>query len=117
MSKTIEINGVLFELRQPRKNKVYFEDVNHMINNFTGRDLWDCYDRPSDVKQKIYRMWRNWELDSENNRPFIISNLEVDSYNCMQFTLCAIAWEQSDEGTIYVLKITRDHNYATIVTR
>ena len=116
--RTIDINGFEFELIKPRKYKRYFEDVNRMINNYTSRDIWDCYSRPSYIKEHIFRVWKNWEYSSNGeNSKYAISNIEVSSYNSMQFTLSGIAWSKEDDGKIYILAISRDHNRAIEVSR
>ncbi len=51
------------------------------------RDLWDCYERPSDAKRHIWGSWSaffNNKVDCEQ--------YGIYSYNCMTFTINAIAY-------------------------
>lgn len=99
MAKTIEINGVSFELTIPRKEV-------HAIE----RDKWDgynaifeCYDRPSIYKQDIWEEWFKWAVDTIGVRSFYICG-----HSCMTFSIAGL-YEDAN-GEQYNLYITRDHN-------
>ena len=104
MGKTMQINGVTFELTIPR------EEV-HAIK----RDRWDdfnaifkCYERPSIYKQDIWGGWFKWAVDTIGVRSFYISG-----HNCMQFSIRGLY--EDAYGVQYNLHITRDHNRAILV--
>lgn len=96
MKKTMEINGVNFEVK--KKGSITF----YVKNLF--RNLTDCYTRPSDRKKAIWREWREFftELDSYTGGCF------VNSYNCNVFT---IGNTIRFNGTLYNVLITPTHNY------
>lgn len=62
-----------------------------------GKELYNCYDRPSATKAYIFNAWRDWA--SELN-----GWLDVDSYNCMMFTLKG---EIDIENVRYYVYITK----------
>ena len=109
--KTITINGVNFEVKTPRKNKVYFNQCVNYLMRYQGRDIWDCYDRPSEVKQEIYKDWVKWYTDCDKN----VDLFGITSYNCMQFSLGCLYYDR-ENNVRYSLSITRDHNVATVIT-
>lgn len=104
MAKTMQINGVTFELTIPRKEAYAI-----------GRDKWDyynaifeCYKRPSIYKQGIWEDWFKWAVDTIGVRSFYISG-----YNNSQFSISGLY--EDAYGIQYNLYITRDHNRATLV--
>ena len=71
--------------------------------NISFRDLWDCYDRPSDTKVSIWKSWCNWFY---NNLDCI--NVGVCSYNCTMFTIEAVAYvEELDDYYYFYITKTR----------
>ena len=99
--KTIELKGIIFEVQKAIDDRLYY----------SGRDLYDCYNKPSYAKQNIYEWWKNWYYDNFDyeNR---IGNLTVHSYNCNMFTLTmGIIYN----GKQYHLYITPSHNYISEV--
>lgn len=107
--KTIEINGIDFEVKRPRKNKLELETVLRWVDRYAGRTIYDCYDRPSHAKQSIYDSWLNWYTEDTQDR---VDYFGVSGYNCMSFSLQAIYY--GDYG-IYLLSITKAHNTATLI--
>ena len=98
--KTIELKGIIFEVQKAIKGTLYY----------SGRDLYDCYNKPSYAKQGIYEWWKKWYNNFEyKNRVGIIT---VHSYNSNIFTLTmGIIYN----GKQYHLYITPSHNYISEV--
>lgn len=46
--KTIELKGITFEVQKAINDTLYY----------SGRDLYDCYNKPSYAKQNIYERWK-----------------------------------------------------------
>lgn len=100
MKKTININGVDFEVLKPRNSVKPFK------GNFGAPDeIYQCYDRPSRYKVGIWEDWYNWALATDGVRRF-----EITSYNCMQFTIRGLY--EDENGDLYNLVITKMHNKA-----
>ena len=93
--------------------KEFFETVNpntskgaslvYRSNQYHGRALYDCYAKPSALKERIWEHWCNVcrELDETG---YIKTNIHVVSYNSNFFT---IGFE-TDTDWYY---ITPAHNY------
>lgn len=99
--KTMELKGIIFEVQKATDITPYY----------SGRDLYDCYNKPSYAKQNIYECWKNWYYDNFDyeNRVGIIT---VHSYNSNIFTLTmGIIYN----GKQYHLYITPSHNYISEV--
>lgn len=94
---TKEINGVTFEFNAVDKVSA---------RTLTRRDIWDCYTRPSQRKENIYRGWADWFI-TLNSFDFTVS-----SYNCNFFTMEGYF---VDNGIEYYAKITASHNYLYMV--
>ena len=107
MSRTMEINGVTFELTAPRKPK-HLEDVIRRLDRYAHRTIWECYERPSETKESIYKKWLDWYTDQGEE----IDYFGVSSYNSMCFTLQALYF---DGVFYYELRITRDYNRAILI--
>ena len=69
---TKEINGVTFEYNT--KDKVQFHST-------ARRGIWDCYERPSQRKENIFRGWADWFIT------LVSFEFTVASYNCNFFTI------------------------------
>ena len=110
MAKTIDIFGERFEVKTPRKNKLSLEQTIRHLDHYSGRDIWDCYERPSRSKENIYEKWLKWYSDAPENA---LDMFGVSSYNCMQFSLQALYCDS--KGNYYLLIITASHNYATLI--
>lgn len=106
--KTLTINGTNFELKVPRKNKVTISEALEYLERYKGRTIYDCYERPSVYKEAIYSDWLCWLRTTVN-----VGYFGVTGYNCMQFSLGALAWI---DDKYYLLRITRDHNIAVELT-
>ena len=97
-------------------NNVFYETINpktakggSMIwssNQYHGRTLYDCYNKPSTTKENIWDFWVNEcrRLNPKESMDATLHNIHVVSYNCMMFT---IGFED-DENWYY---ITPTHNY------
>lgn len=99
--KLLKIKGIIFEVQKPIYDKLYY----------SGRDLYNCYDKPSYVKQNQYEFWEDWyynNFDYDNR----VGSLTVHSYNFAIFTLTmGIIYN----GKQYHLYITPNHNYISEV--
>lgn len=99
--KTIEIKGIIFEVQKTIEDTLYY----------SGRNLYDCYNKPSYAKQKVYELWEDWyynNFDYDNR----VGSLTVHSYNSNIFTLTmGIIYN----GKQYHLYITPSHNYISEV--
>ena len=96
--KTITINGVTFE------QKKSINSNEKLIYN--GRNLYDCYNKPSYRKQAIYEDWEKWyyQFDYDDR----LGRITIYSYNTNMFTLImAIKYNNK----CYHLYITPAYNY------
>lgn len=104
MAKTIEINGVTFEVTISRKEVYAIE-----CNCWGGYNaIFEVYERPSIYKQGIWEEWFKWAIDTTGVRSFYIS-----AHNCMFFKISGLY--EDENGNKYNLHITRDHNRAILV--
>ena len=108
--KTLIINGCTFEVYKPRKNKVTLNQAIDYLERYQHRDIWDCYDKPSTTKVSIYNEWLQWYTEQGNEIDYFC----VTSYNCMQFSLGALYFD-NNTNTFYILSITASHNTATVI--
>ena len=113
MGKTIEIFGRDFEVVNSKKYPVTVEAVNRYMDTYSAKDLYSFYNRPSDVKQRIWEDWRNWARDSRYTESDndTVQYMQVSSANCMMFTIDALVFDNK-EYIKYMLHITPSHNYA-----
>ena len=103
--KTLNINGVVFEVVKPRKE----------VKPFSGwfcdeNDIFNCYDRPSVYKIGIWNSWLKWARNTDGVVAF-----EITSYNCMQFTIGGLYVD--DNGNEFNIYITKAHNKLIQYTR
>ena len=102
MTKYTEIGGIAFETIKSSKTQ---EMINYHVRNFSRKDLFDFYVKPSDIKTRIFKEWYEWYLNTEG-----VYRFEVTSGSSHAFTICAI---YSDYETLEIkgfIKITKDHN-------
>lgn len=105
--RTIEINGVTFEVTRPRNMVITHERFLDLYFADTIT-LDDCYARPSHIKELIYASWYNWFSDEITRKCFEdMKWIGVNSYNGFMFTLCACV---SMVGVDYIMEITPSHN-------
>jgi hypothetical protein len=109
MAKTLTINGVNFEVKTPRKNKLSLESVINTLDRNAGRTIYDCYDRPSEVKLSIYNEWLDWYTGCDDDT---VDYFGVSSYNGFNFSLQALA---EVDGYYYLISITKANNTATLI--
>lgn len=98
--KTVEINGMIFEVRKSRM---------HPITPIIGcniAEIYDAYDRPSAIKIKIWNDWCMWCTDI-NNLANIQCGIQIESHNCFSFT---INGSLRVDNKVYELYITKNHN-------
>ena len=93
--KTIEINGVTFELQ----NK---EITLPIVELHPHRTIWDCYRRPSSRKVSIYEKWLHYSSE------LCAYGFKVSSCNSHVFTL---EFQFKYNGVKYHAHITQAHNY------
>lgn len=104
--KTLNINGVNFEVKKPRKNKLSLKRTIETLERYDGRTIFECYDNPSSYKEDIYFNWVHWSLYDN------ISYFGVSGYNCMAFSLQGLYF---DGTNYYLLSITKCNNTATLI--
>ena len=90
--KTITINGVKFEKVKGGVNNI----------NTNLKDIYQCYDRPSQAKISIFKEW------VEYAREVGASNWGIASYNANIFTFDFMF---SYNDVVYYAHITPSHNY------
>lgn len=90
---TKEINGINFEFNT--KDFVKYHTLQRC-------DIWDCYTRPSQRKENIFRGWADWFI-TLNSFDFTVA-----SYNSNFFT---IEGYFVYDGVTYFARITPAHNY------
>ena len=95
--KKIEINGVQFEVHKSKAVSTTF------LEQYAGRTLIDCYERPSYSKQYIYNNWLEWACRNE------VQQFGISGYNGFQFTLQG---KIELDGKTYILHITKTANKA-----
>ncbi len=92
MKQFKEVNGMYFEVMKPIESP----------RQRTRKDLHECYDKPSEIKQRIFWEWRHFCINAFED----LDNFGIESYNGFMFTL---GWNTSD-GQYYVTK-TRQEFY------
>lgn len=107
--RTLEINGINFEVTVPRKGTIVCID---RLARTSGLDLSSYYERPSEYKKAIYNDWFSWYIDTNDKQIAEIRYFGVSGANCMQFSLSFLV---EYNGKIYVAWITRDHNRLTFI--
>lgn len=98
MKHYITINNERFELK---KSKFGGRPIYHAL------DIFEAYERPSYIKERIFNEWKKWAYDSE------VDYFGINSYNCNMFTLTG-QWTDND-GVDYYLYITKTKQEAYII--
>lgn len=98
--KFTEINGEQFETVKSKHAEKMIE--NHM-KYYNGRTLNNYYQKPSQIKKKIYEYWREWAIDPH------IWAFEVINGSCFMFSIGAIYRNDLGDAIGYI-RITKDHN-------
>ena len=98
--KTLELNGVKFQLINPRKP----------IEPFSGwfcdeQAIFCCYEHPSIYKIGIWNGWLKWARETVG-----VCAFEITSHNCMTFTIGGLYTDEN--GHEYNLYITKSSNKA-----
>lgn len=95
MKDTIILHNEIFTVMKPIKPQ-----------DFYGRTLLSCYEKPSIYKQGIYNEWVEW------SKHLNIKNFGISSYNGFIFTLGGIIHDyfRDIHGFIYITK-TRQEFY------
>ena len=101
MSKITVLNDETFETIKSKKTMNY---INY-LDNHLHKDLYDCYERPSNIKQEIYNYWMNWCYEMFPN----VSMFGITSYNTFCFTLGGILYDDNDNILGYI-EISKCHN-------
>ena len=99
--KTLEINGVTFELTEPRKTV----ELIYKKGFGSSFDIYKWYERPSTYKISIWEDWLKWALNSNG-----VFSFNICSANTFMFSIEGCY--RSESGDWYNLFITRDHNRA-----
>lgn len=84
--KTIELVGIVFTVKGHTK-----------VHDYKSRTLWDCYERPSHIKELIWCKWYRKLLDMG------FHDISVSTYNAQMFTI--IAYNEN-----YLVRIYPTHN-------
>lgn len=61
MAKTIDINGVTFEVVKA-STKIGQNITWYCVHSYRLDTFWNLYNRPSDTKVRIYEEWERWFL-------------------------------------------------------
>lgn len=104
--KTININGVLFELC----NATNVNRHGRFIRGAAYDEIYEVYGRPSLAKVDIWHAWCDW--CSECNAKIGSCGLRISGHNCNTFSIFG---NVTFEGHVYHLFITRCHNRAYMV--
>ena len=100
--KTMVINGETFEVIHSGKTQGF---INYHLRNYDERDLFDYYDKPSYIKQRIFNDWYDWYLDT-----YGVDKLEVVSASTFKFTIGALWLDPDTLEIIGYIRITDAHN-------
>jgi len=101
MAKTISLHGHNYTLISPKTQ--FAERIKSNFNNSSDVDLRDAYGSYSRAKENAYAYCR------EREREFSSYNGVIASHNSMQFTYAFTGW---CDGKLYLIYITKDHDYA-----
>lgn len=102
MTKYTEIGGIAFETIKSSKTQGM---IDYHVQNFSYKDLFDIYAKPSDIKKRIFEEWREWYLNTDG-----VYRFEVTSGSSHAFTICAIYRDVETLDVIGFIRITKDHN-------
>ena len=98
--KTMSINNEIFEITEPRKiNKAWGGCI------ASEYQIYRFYDRPSQYKVFIWLDWLKWARNTEGIKVF-----EISGANGFKFTIKGLY--EDEQGNLYNLLITREHNRA-----
>lgn len=112
MKKTMEINGVTFEVEKPilAANYAYqtlacekWHPYSKRVNDIAG--IYEAYKKPSVTKVSIYRKWLEWVAEGQKDVEEI--SIWVSSATAQFFTISGYA-KISDK--LYAISITAKHN-------
>lgn len=98
MNNYVSINNVSFKVC----GKV------NSLPRISGRNINDCYSRPSVNKTRIFWQWREWSLEAG------VDAFGVRGFNCNVFTL-EFSY-RSPEGVLYYGWITPTYNRVYVVS-
>ena len=95
MKKEVIINGRAFALKKVK---------GELHPKFATRDLFECYAKPSTIKQSIYDNWFEWYMGEDDN--YILKHFSINSYNVNMFTLRCDVYDMGENfiGQIYISK-------------
>ena len=103
MTKTIIINGKIFEVVNKRDREALASTICRHKNNFSATDIWDAYGRPSQTKVRIWDEWKDWQCNTPS-----VTYFEVAGAGSHQFSIEGIyADENGNEG---LMRITKSYN-------
>ena len=102
MTKYTEINGIQFETH---KSKYAYKAVKRIKENYNGKDLYSYYEKPSAIKQEIWREWRIWAFETQ-----CISQFEVCSGSCFKFAIHGIYYDLKTLKPLGFIYITKTYN-------
>lgn len=100
--KTLEIGGEFFEVIRSKHTDGY---INYHLRNYDERDLFDFYENPSYIKQRIFNDWYDWFVDNS-----CVDKLEVIGGSCFTFSIGAIYCNPETYEILGYFRITKDHN-------
>lgn len=98
MKQYIKLNNESFEVKKVKCELCPITEV---------RGLFDCYAKPSLVKQAIFYSWVEWfKQFNLDNEKYILKHLTINSYNCMLFTLSIDVYDLTSHlvGKLYISK-------------
>ena len=100
--KTKEIGYEVFEVIRSKHTQGY---INYHLRNYDERDLFDFYENPSYIKQRIFNEWYDWFVDNP-----CVDKLEVTCGSCFTFSIGAIYINPVTYEILGYFRITKDHN-------
>ena len=115
MTDYININGIAFETK--KSTLEHFNEYTKYAESFyCKKTLEQCYEKPSQAKQAIFREWYDWFTELNQNSyklRFDATHFRIVSFNVFQFSLGVALWR--DDFPFAILRITRAHNIAYLV--
>lgn len=99
MKREVIINGRVFVFKKAK---------GELCPNYAVRDLFECYAKPSAIKQSIYEDWFEWYMHEDNN--YILKHFSINSYNANMFTLRCDVYNMENEfiGQVYISKTRQE---------
>ena len=101
MKQDIKLNNKTFEVKKV-KGKLY---------PLRLRSLTDCYAKPSDLKQAIYKEWVNWLIElNDTSNDMHLNPMTVCSYNRDTFTLGCDVYNIKNQliGQLHITKTRQE---------